>query len=361
MPRPRKPARLQLRPASDDEPEQWVIRDGQSYIRTKCSETNREEAERRLAEYVAEKYQPERTKRDLSKIPIADVINLYLLDVVPGLANPEKSIERSVRLIEFFGDKFLEEINGPLCRAYVTSRGSSGGAKRDLEDLRAAINHHHKEGYHKEAIRIVLPERGKARQRWLTRSELARLLWVCLTTRENQEGADTRKRPLRHLCRFLLLGIYTGSRPGAVMSAAWDRGPGRSFVDVERGVFHRHADGKIETAKRQPPVRLSPELTAHLRRWKKIDGDRGYVVTFYGQPVSSLKTALGRAVRLAGIEGGVTGYTLRHTAATWLVAKGINTRKIADYLGTSEEMIRRHYGHLAPDYQEEAALSIGKK
>jgi hypothetical protein len=74
--------------------------------------------------------------------------------------------------------------------------------------LRAAINHHHKEGFHREVVRVVLPERGEARQRWLERGELARLLWTCWRTREVQEGITTDKRPLRHLCRFLLLGIY---------------------------------------------------------------------------------------------------------------------------------------------------------
>ena len=33
---------------------------------------------------------------------------------------------------------------------------------------------------------------------------------------------------------------------------------------------------------------------------------------------------------------------------------------IADFLGTSEQMIREHYGHLAPDYQVEVAESIGR-
>jgi hypothetical protein len=37
------------------------------------------------------------------------------------------------------------------------------------------------------------------------------------------------------------------------------------------------------------------------------------------------------------------------------------TRLIAEFLGTSEAMILKHYGHLAPDYQEEAALAIGQK
>jgi integrase len=96
-------------------------------------------------------------------------------------------------------------------------------APRDLEDLRAAINHHAKEGYHRANVRVVLPERGRARQRWLTRGEAARLLWVCWRTREMQAGKETAKYPLRHLCRFLLLGLYTGSRPGAVLLASWER------------------------------------------------------------------------------------------------------------------------------------------
>ena len=57
----------------------------------------------------------------------------------------------------------------------------------------------------------------------------------------------------------------------------------------------------------------------------------------------------------------MTAYTLRHSCASWLVAKGLATRKVADFLGTSELMIERHYGHLAPDYQDEAAQAIGRK
>lgn len=182
-----------------------------------------------------------------------------------------------------------------------------------------------------------------------------------LATDEHQEGVETEKRPLRHLCRFILLGLYTGSRPGAVLTAAWDRGPRRSWVDLERGLFHRHAEGNVETNKRQPVVKLAPRLAAHLRRWRDMDGGRGFVVTFRGRPTASVKTALVRATQLAALDAGVTAYALRHTAATWLVAKGLPTRKVADYLGTSEAMVLSHYGHLAPDYQNEAAEAIGRK
>jgi integrase len=277
-----------------------------------------------------------------------------LTDVAPGQARPEKAGERAER----------DEVTGPLCRAYAASRGSPGGARRDLQDLAAAINHHAKKGLHRGIVRVVLPERGEARQRWLEqRDEFARLLWTCWRTREVQNGRETAKRPLRHLCRFLILALYTGSRPGAVFAASWERAPGRSWVDVENGVFHRHSQGRAETNKRQPTVRLAPGLLAHLRRWKRIDAAKGkpHVVTHDGQPFSSdAGTALDRACKLAGIER-VTAYTFRHTCASWLVRKGLPTRMVAEFLGTSEAMILKHYGHLAPDYQDEAARAIGRK
>ena len=244
-------------------------------------------------------------------------------------------------------------------------QGTGRGARRDLQDLAAAINHHAKEGLHRGVVRVALPPRGQARQRWLDRSEVARLLWTCWRAREVQEGAETDKRPLRHLCRFLLLGVYTGSRPCAILRASWVRGPGLSRVDTVNEVFHRHAEGARETSKRQPTVRLAPGLLAHLRRWERIDASKApppaHVVTFNSRPVASVKTALARACSLAKLPGGVTAYTLRHTAASWLVAKGIPTRKVADFLGTSEPMILTNYGHLAPNYQDEAAAAIGRR
>lgn len=92
-----------------------------------------------------------------------------------------KLFGRLERLNEFWGGKKLSEINGETCREYARHIGSEGGARRDLEDLRAAINHHAKEGYHRGIVRVVLPPKGKARDRWLTRDEVARLLYVCWT------------------------------------------------------------------------------------------------------------------------------------------------------------------------------------
>lgn len=367
MPRRSKGARLWLRPARRRgdvlERAVWIIRDGGRDQSTGCGAGDREEAERRLAAYIAAKYAPERRDRDLAQIPIGDVVNIYLNDVVAGQVQPAKAARRADQLLAWWGEKTLDEVTGANCRAYAAARGNTGGSRRDLQDLAAAINHHAKEGLHRGQVRVALPPRGEARQRWLTRAEAARLLWTCWRTREVQNGKPTDKRPLRHLARFLLLGLYTGSRPGDVLRASWLPGPHRSHVDLGLGVFHRRPDGASETAKRQPSVKLAPRLMAHLRRWRRLDEAEGraHVVMFDGAPVLSVKTGLNRACILAGLDAGVTAYTLRHTAASWLVAKGLPTRLIADFLGTSEPMILKHYGHLAPDYQDAAASAIGRK
>lgn len=380
MPRPAKGPRLYLRkPRTRDGNRyaaSWVILDGRSEIGTGFSIGDRESAEIALTSYRQKKHQAPRRERRIDEIWIADVIAIYLADVVPGHASPAKAGERAERLLTWWGTKTLADITGASCRAYVAWRegrgpdvrggkkGTGGGARRDLQDLSAAVGHHHDEGLHRAVVNVVLPPKGEARQRWLTRDEAAQLLWTCWRTKETQEGVSTRKRPLRHLCRFLLLGLYTGSRPGAILNASWLRGPKRSLVDVDNSVFHRRADGAVETNKRQPTVRLAPRLLAHLRRWRAADlaHGRAHVIQFDGAPVASVKVALGRAVKLAGIPGGVTAYTLRHTLASWEVQKGrLSTREIADYLGTSEPMILKHYGHLAPDYQERAAMEIGRK
>jgi hypothetical protein len=95
---------------------------------------------------------------------------------------------------------------------------------------------------------VVLPRRSPARTRWLTRQEAAPLLRACWTTRETQivhrgprkgQKIETDKRPLRHLARFILVGLYTGTRARAITTASLSPGPGRSFVDIENGIFYR--------------------------------------------------------------------------------------------------------------------------
>lgn len=371
MPRQSKGARLYLQPEQREKsgyvrPAVWLIRDGRKRIVTGCGAGAREEAERKLADYLAAKYEPARRERPLSSVRITDVISVYLDDVAPRQANPAKAAERAGRLLEFWGTKMLSAVSGASVRDYISWRGTNGGARRDLQDFQAAINYAHKEGLFRESVRIPLPPAGAPRTRWLTRSEVARLVLTCLTTRETQEGKATKKRPLLHVARFILIGVYTGSRPGDILGLSWEATTHRGRVDLDQGMIYRKPTAKRETTKRQPPVPVSPPLLRLLRRWSRFDGDKGPVV-YHGDPakphvpILSVKTAMGRAVKLAGLDTGVTAYTLRHTTGSWLVQAGVSTRKVAEVLGTSEQMIERHYGHLAPHHLRDEVAVLGRK
>lgn len=366
MPRAGKGPRLYLRPpqrgAAGSSPI-WTIRDGNRFISTGCGPDAREDAERALARYISEKHDPKRGERGLAQVPIADVLNIYLTDVAPHKAEPRKIAARAIRLLEWWGDKTLADVTGSACRAYVAHRGNAGGARRDLQDLSAAIRHHHKEGLHRASVAVWLPPAGKRRERWLTRSEIARLVWTAWRMREqmrrshsdkNAARLPTRKRTGKHIARAILFAYYTGSRIGTVLTASWHAAAGRSYIDIDRGVFYRLPEGKRETAKRQPPVRLSSRMLAHVRRWRDRKLCASHVVEWEGKPVRSIKTAFGRIVDAAGLGDDVSPHTLRHSRATHMKQAGVSSWEVAGALGMSEAMVEKVYGHHDPNHLSRA-------
>jgi integrase len=103
---------------------------------------------------------------------------------------------------------------------------------------------------------------------------------------------------------------------------------------------------------------------AHLRRWQRLGLVGGHFVEFNGKPIASVKTAFSRAVQLAGLSaeaGKIVPHTLRHTAATWLMQRGVPIWQAAGYLGMSAEMLDRVYGHHNPDHLKGAADAITGK
>ena len=375
MPRRSKGARLWLRPARRKKGQivanaVWIIVDGRQHIATGCLAHEADTAERRLADYIARKYQPARHARDIETIDIADVLSIYFDDCGSRVADRLR-LERYIgRLNDYWGGKMLSAITNAECRSYVKFRGRPGGARADLEVLRAAIRHHAKENLHVGTVHVTLPPKGAPRDRWLTRAEAARLLWSCWRYRENQtihrgrrkgQMVETNKHPLRHLARFILIGLYTGTRAGAIASSSPYREVGHSLVDLEQGIFYRLPIGRRATHKRQSPAPIPPRLLAHLRRWVRRGIVTSHFVEWQGAPVKSVKTGFKHAVSLAGLWGRVTPHTLRHTAATWLMQRGVPIWQAAGYLGMSAEMIERTYGHHHPDYMRAAAQAITSK
>ncbi|WP_292533846.1 site-specific integrase [Methylocystis sp.] len=290
-------------------------------------------------------------------------MSIYATGKASKHARPHETAARLERLLEFFGDKPLSFINGTACDAYVEYRGSQSAARRELEDLRAAITHHREQGYCSEIVGVALPEKSLPRERWLTRSEAARLLWAAWRARQidaNKAGAPTKRPVGQHVARFILVGLYTGTRAGAVCGASLDRLSGRGYIDLEGGVFYRRAEGVRETKKRQTPAPLPDRLLAHLRRWHRLGLCKTAVVEWGGKPVERVNKGFRKAAATAGLEN-VMPHTLRHTAATWLMKNRCDLWEAAGFLGMTVETLERVYGHHHPDYQRGAANKIAQK
>jgi hypothetical protein len=95
------------------------------------------------------------------------VIAIYGQDVVAKHARPEESSARLDRILDYFGEKTLADLNQKACEAYVEKRGHAPAARRELEDLRAAVRHHWRQGLCSSLCPVVLPDKSPSRERWL--------------------------------------------------------------------------------------------------------------------------------------------------------------------------------------------------
>jgi integrase len=348
MPRQAKGIRLWLKPAYGQRQASWLILDGRKQIRTGCFAADREKAERQLADYIAARHKARRLGgRDPLSVPIADVCALYLEEIAPKHARPGETGRRILTVAEFFGAKTLAAVNGSSCRAYAKTRPGQA-ARRELEDFRAAVNHYFADEMLAPKINIPMPDKAPAREVWLTRADAAKLLWAAW--RKSQPMPKGGKRlVVQHVARFILVGLYTGTRSAAICGAAIRPTIGRGYVDLDRGVFYRRPPGTAETTKRQPYIRLPERLLAHLRRWERRGICRNAVVEWEGAPVKRVSKAFARLAKDCGLK--VSPHTLRHTAVTWAMQNGADPVEARGFFGLTEKTMNEVYLHHHPDHQ----------
>jgi len=329
MGRKRHPPRLWL----DKQRRDWVILDGPRFIRSGCAESDRAGAEKELAKYIAHKYEPPATSANPL---IADVFITYAKEHVADTRTAAKTLLHLEVLLRWWGDKRVSDIDPANTKAYIATT-SRQAARRYLETLRAAVNYWNKWHGPLQAVpSVILPPKAEPRQRWMTRDEVARLLWAA--------------RRMPHLRRFILLGVYTGSRSGVLFNLEW------SWIDFKNKFMSRRAPGASEAAnKKAPKVKLGRRILGHLKRWRRIDGNTKHVVHYNGQQITfGLRHSFETAVKEAGLDG-VTPHIMRHSRATWLMQKGVDPWEASGHLGMSVKTLTSVYGHHHPDFQKEAA------
>ncbi|MBL3607529.1 tyrosine-type recombinase/integrase [Rhodovulum sulfidophilum] len=347
MPRPSKGARLYQRKDTG----QWVIIDGTKQRRT--GTTDRREAEAIFAGYIIDRGRPTGPSEP-DQMMIADVLDIYGRERAPSTADPERIANAIMPLLDFWGELPVSSITGGSCRRYGADRriyrgtprerpAGLGTVRRELGCLAAALRYCAGEGYLTRAPEVKLPEKRAPRDRWLTRAEAARLLRAARSHPKS-----------RHLAPFILVALHTGTRKEAILALRFAPHTAGGWIDTERGVLYRKAEDMRETKKRRPPVRMPQKLLAHARRWKR---NRTWVVEYEGARVGSIKTAWRRAIRDADLPE-VTPHTLKHTAVTWAMHKGVPLADAAGFFGTTVATLESVYLHHHPSFQEATAKAL---
>lgn len=375
-----KGARIWLEERQGREPV-YVIRDGKTKRSTGLSASQHEEAEQRLADYIAEKHGPEPYKAQAAQISIAEILAYYNKTL---MKNAERKNTPAVRrgtatrlvhisnLLGFWAEKTLADVRTSICEKYEEHRKaaaprrgmragalsvSTGTIRQELKTLGRAIAAWHGESPLPALPIVWKPDAPKARERYLERQEVAQLLRAA------------RRLKFKHLVRYLLIGIYTGTRDDALRRLRWVRASQDGWIDADRGILYRAGFAEEQSSKRRPPMILPDMLLGHIRRWKQADMKAGlsHVITYAKpppvhpgairrakrlqlkertpQPVGDIHKSWATMVREAGLGREVTPHTLKHTAITWMLWSGKSIWEVAEDTGTSVKTIEEVYGH----------------
>lgn len=314
----------------------WIIRDTGRGDRS-TGTRDRSEAEKQLAVYLAEKDRRPGGPASPEEMTIAEALLTYATEHAPHVVDPARIGFAIDALTRWWGEKPVSAITRETCRAY--GRGRTKAAKRDpvtkeiIEWEPCAIGTVRKElGVLAAAVKYCTDE--------------GRLLWAAYRAPES-----------KHIAKFILLALYTGTRKSAILGLRFAPHPSGGHIDTQMGLMYRRSITQTETKKKAPPATLPPGLLAHLKRWERA-GSR-FVVAYDGQGVSSIKTAWRKVAHRAGLED-VTPHTLRHTAITWACQTGrADMWELGGYFGVSPETMNNVYAHHHPDYQQNAVAALG--
>ena len=313
------PPRLYLKQRTDGREAVWIIRDGAHRRSTGCNAAAQEQAEKALADYIAGKY---RAPTGLGqRLLVDEAVVAYLQDNKDSPSYKDFMLPTATPIMEWWSGRRIADVNKKNCQLYVKWRTSQdkkrhpnskkkpqkitiATARHDLKTLRAAINSF--KATHDPSLvvpTISLPSRPPARKDyWLNRHEVARRLNVA-----------RRHLQTRHVCRMLLIGVRTGTRPGATLKLRWEPTPNAGWIDIETGIIHRAGSAEVEFNKRKTPVRIHSRLLPHLKRWRDADLANGFsnVVHYMGEPIKRLRRSWGRpseipvkeAMRMSAADG----------------------------------------------------------
>lgn len=293
---------------------------------------------------------------------VAEMLTSY--EAVLAAGDPSKSDrqrnELFAKTILFFlgGQRKLDDISVPDCdrllAQFASGEISPSGSpvSRDYcgrlrSFLSNAFQNEIRQGHikHNPAFRALIPATTtKTRsKRSLTASE-----WSALMT-----AAPT-------LTKLVLeLGGRHGLRPQELRALQWSTiDPVAETVTVETQLDSEDEFVDTKTTKSTRTIRLHPEALKllELRKVEQHEQQRRAGSRWSGRGLI-LSTSVGTAIQRSNLQrlltdlceevgvDRITAYELRHTAITHQIEAGHSASQVADWAGTSERMIYKHYRH----------------
>ncbi|GAB5387035.1 MAG: site-specific integrase [Alphaproteobacteria bacterium] len=319
----------------------WKRKNGQWYF---CYEDNTGRTRQRSVgtqdEAIA-KLELARYREELRQAPLRD---RRIVSIVDAYLQDRKNV-RSIDTLHFtckplrehLGGLAGDELDDLMIAEYISVRRDLGRADgtiaKELRILRAALNLAERRGIIERApkYRIEL-KASRAREYWITRDQARLLVAHC---------------EAYHIKLFCELALGTAARKSAILELTWDR------VNFETGMI---SFGAGHGNKRRSTVPMNTRLREVLDgAWMIATSD--FVIEWNSKPVKDIKTGFKAAVKRAGLPAHVTPHVLRHTVATWMAMDDVPLRKIAKYLGDTEEVVERVYAKHSPSYLASAADS----
>lgn len=319
--------------------------------RISTGEAYSEQAELIFGQFLLEYKKPRLKHRD--KIEINDMLERYAEH-----HKESKVVGYHLRTLKpFFAGMALSQFTRQTARDYAAHRTaqfatvgkrkskrkvSPSSAARELTTLASALSFARQEGFITELPFIEKPKANNVRERWLTEAEVGAIL-------------NAAKQPYIRL--YIELAINTGARPSSILELKWFQ------VDLASRLIHFNPPGREQTGKHRPTVYINDSLLHSLTEARKMT--KGTYVVSSGRgntlgKLTSIKRGFAAPCADAGLSG-ITPYTLRHTAITWMARAGVDLWQIAKAAGHKDTRTTMRYMKWSPEFGREAmdALSTG--
>lgn len=285
---------------------------------------------------------PLEAKRELRRVPTyADLSVRYLAHTATYQRSPETTAQYMRKhILPRWARARLNEIKQEDVALWLQEMAQAGYAQATIERARVVFSHSLKKAMHwgipglttNPVVGIPRPPLNNARERYLTTEEAQRL-------RASVE--QSRNKQLKHIVGLL---IHTGCRVSEILNSEW------THLDLERRLL-RVPQSKSGKARLVPLSLGALDIIAELPRYENCPFLIPNPKT--KKPWVGIFMSWDTARKQAGLPD-LRLHDLRHSAASFMAAAGIDLLTIGKVLGHANYKTTQRYAHLSNDHLVDA-------